>query len=65
MALMVVMALCNLVAQVTLVTVEVKDLNNNGLDGYYGFGLKLGTCPEENEKRNASLIDLLLSLQIL
>ena len=45
-ALMLIIALCDMVTLftpghlwshiVTVVTVEVKDLNNNGLDGYYG-----------------------------
>ena len=46
MALMIIIALCNLVTLVTaghrwsqlvtLVTVKVRDLNNDGLDVYYG-----------------------------
>ena len=46
MALMIIIALCNLVTLVTtgnkwtnlvtIVTVKVRDLNNDGLDVYYG-----------------------------
>ena len=54
MALMIIIAQCNLVTAghtwsqlVTLVTVKSSDLSNDGLDVYYGpYGIILGTCDE-------------------
>ena len=74
MALMIIIALCNLVTLVTaghtwsqlvtLVTVKVRDLNNDGLDVYYGYMASNKELVIRARVRNASLIDLLASPQV-
>ena len=57
---------------VTLVTVKVRDLNNDGLDVYYGpYGPSMGIVQKsesesksKSEKINLELVDLLASPQV-
>ena len=78
MALIIIIALCNLVTLVspghnwsqlvTSVTVKVRDLNNDVHDVYlWTLWPLIGNCPEEeeSEKINASLLDLLASPQVI
>ena len=74
MALMIIIALYNLVTLVTAghswshlvtsVTVKVRDLNNDGLDVYYGYMASNKELVIRARVRNASLIDLLASPQV-
>ena len=68
MALMIIIALCNLVTAghrwSQLVTVKVTDLNNDGLDVYYGYMASNKELVIRARVRNASLIDLLASPQV-